>query len=99
MAEIILKTNNPDRVTELIKRAIAAELDRLEKSLKFTKKRLDYFEDKYNQPSNQLKNRLRAEDMEGGDLEYLEWAGEYQLFLELEEQIKVLKSLEYVNPH
>ncbi|MCT7990885.1 hypothetical protein [Laspinema olomoucense] len=98
MAEIILKTDNPGRVTDLIKRAIASELDRLEKSLKFTKKRLHYFEDKYNQPSHQLKSKLRAEDMEGGDLEYLEWAGEYQLFLELEEQIKVLKSLEYVNP-
>jgi hypothetical protein len=98
VAEIILRTDNPDRVTELIKRAIAAEIDRLEKNLKFTKTRLHVFEDKYNQPSNQLKNRLRAEDMDGGDLEYLEWAGEYQLFLELEEQIKVLKNLEYVNP-
>ncbi|MCT7955098.1 hypothetical protein [Laspinema palackyanum] len=98
MAEIILKTDNPDRVTDLIKRAIAAEIDRIEKNLKFTKKRLQAFEDKYNQPSHQLKNRLTAEDMDGGDLEYLEWAGEYKLFLELEEQIKVLKSLEYVNP-
>lgn len=98
MAEIILKTDNPARVTDLIKKAIAAEIDRLEKNLKFTKKRLHSFEDKYNQPSHQLKNRLRAEDMDGGDLEYLEWAGEYQLFLELEEQIKVLKNLEYVNP-
>jgi hypothetical protein len=98
VAEIILITDNPDRVTDLIKRAIAAEIDRLEKNLKFTITRLHVFEDKYNQPSNQLKNRLRAEDMDGGDLEYLEWAGEYQLFLELEEQIKVLKNLEYVNP-
>lgn len=98
MAEIILKTDYPDRVTELIKRAIAAELDRLEKSLKFTQNKLSFFEEKYNQPSHQLKNRLRAEDMEGGDLEYLEWAGEYQLFLDLKEQIKILKSLEYVNP-
>lgn len=98
MAEVILKTDNPARVTELIKRAIAAEIERLEKKMKFTKKRLHFFEDKYNQPSHQLKNRLRAEDMDGGDLEYLEWAGEYQLFLELEEQIKLLKNLEYVNP-
>lgn len=98
MAEIILKTDNPVRVTELIKRAITAEIDRLEKRLKVTKTRLHSFEDKYNQPSNQLRNKLRAEDMDGGDLEYLEWAGEYQLFLDLEEQIQVLKSLEYVNP-
>jgi hypothetical protein len=69
VAEIILKTDYPARVTELIKRAIAAEIDRLEKNLKFTRKRLHSFEDKYNQPSHQLRNRLRAEDMDGGDLE------------------------------
>jgi hypothetical protein len=35
--------------------------------------------------------------MEGGDLEYVEGMGEYQFFLELEEKIKSLKSLEYVS--
>jgi hypothetical protein len=98
MAEIILKTDHPERVTELIKRAIAAELGRLEKSQRLTKKRLDYFERKYRQPSRDLKKKLTAEDMEGGDLEYLEWAGEYQLFLDLADQIRNLKSLEYVRP-
>ncbi len=96
MAEIILKTDHPERITELIKRAIASELGRLEKNQKLARIRLDYFENKYKQPSNQLKNKLTAEDMEGGDLEYLEWAGEYQLFLDLEEQIKTLKCLEYI---
>jgi hypothetical protein len=47
--------------------------------------------------SKQFQDTLAAEDMEGGDLEYIEWMGEYQFFLELEEKIQSLKSLEYVN--
>lgn len=35
--------------------------------------------------------------MEGGDLEYVEWMGEYQFFLQLEEKIQSFKSLEYVS--
>ncbi len=97
MAEIIFKTDNPEGVTELVKKAIAAELCRLENSQKIARKRLDYFEEKYQQRSSQFQDTLAAEDMEGGDLEYVEWMGEYQFFLELEQKIKSLKSLEYVN--
>lgn len=109
MAEIIFKTDKPEEVTELVKKAIAAELCRLENSQKLARKRLDYFEEKYQQRSpltplnkggtgsSQFQDTLAAEDMEGGDLEYVEWMGEYQFFLELEEKIKSLKSLEYVS--
>ena len=97
MAEIIFKTDNPEGVTELVKKAIASELCRLENSQKLARKRLDYFEDKYQQRSSLFQDILAAEDMEGGDLEYVEWMGEYQFFLELEEKIQSLKSLEYVS--
>ena len=56
------------------------------------RKRLDYFEEKYQQRSSQFQDTLAAEDMESGDLEYVEWMREYQFFLELEETIKSLKS-------
>ncbi|MDJ1169707.1 hypothetical protein PMG71_09735 [Roseofilum sp. BLCC_M154] len=107
MAEIIFKTDKPEEVTELVKKAIAAELCRLENSQRLARKRLDYFEEKYQQRSpltplknggtgsSQFQDTLAAEDMEGGDIEYVEWMGEYQFFLELEEKIKSLKSLEY----
>ena len=97
MAEIILKSDNPEGVTALVEKAIAAELCRLENSKKIARKRLDYFEEKYQQQSSQFQDTLAAEDIESGDLEYVEWMGEYQFFLELEEKIKSLKSLEYVS--
>lgn len=105
MAEIIFKTDNPEGVMELVKNAIAqrcggtfaSEIFRLENSQRLARKRLDYFEEKYQQRSSQFQDALAAEDMEGGDLEYVEWMGEYQFFLELEEKIQSLKSLKYVN--
>lgn len=97
MAEIIFKTEKPEEVMELVKNAIASELFRLENSQRLARKRLDYFEEKYQQRSSQFQDALAAEDMEGGDLEYVEWMGEYQFFLELEEKIQSLNSLEYVN--
>jgi len=97
MAEIIFKTDNPEGVKELVKNAIASELCRLENSQKLARNRLDYFEEKYQQRSSLFQDTVAAEDMEGGDLEYVEWMGEYQFFLELEEKIQSLKSLEYVS--
>ncbi len=97
MAEIIFKTDNPEEVMELVKNAIASEIFRLENSQRLARKRLDYFEEKYQQRASQFQDALAAEDMEGGNLEYVEWMGEYQFFLELEEKIQSLKSLEYVN--
>ena len=80
MVEIILKTENPEEVTQLVKTAINSEIRRLENSKKIAKKRLEYFEEKYQNPSRLFQDILAAEDMEGGDLEYVEWMGEYQFF-------------------
>ncbi len=37
-----------------------------------------------------------AEDLKGQDMEYVEWAGEYQLALRLNERLFALKSIENV---
>jgi hypothetical protein len=52
------------------------------------------FEDKYNISSDTFINEWSAEDLKGEDLEYVEWAGEYQLFSRLNERLVVLKSIE-----
>ncbi len=37
-----------------------------------------------------------AEDLEGKDLEYIEWAGEYNLSMRLHERFDALKSIQHV---
>ena len=97
MAELIaIKSAKPDRAMEMIKDAIAKRIALLESSLERYRQRLEKFESKYNITSEQFINEWAAEDLEGKDMEYVEWAGEYKLSLLVEEDLKILKSLEYV---
>lgn len=96
MAEIILKTDTPDKAAEVLKEALETEALRLKYSLNLAKKRLKKFEIKYNVSSEKFINEWSAEDLKGKDLEYVEWAGEYQLFSRINERLVVLNSIENV---
>ena len=96
MAEIIVKSTDPEKALVMLKDAIAKKIALLEYSLEKYRQRLENFEKKYNITSEQFINEWAAEDLEGKDIEYVEWAGEYKLSLVVEENMKILKSLEYV---
>jgi len=96
MAQIILKTNTPEKAADVLKEALEIEASRLKYSLNIAKKRLKRFETKYNISSEEFINEWSAEDLTGEDLEYVEWAGEYQLFSRLNERLVVLESIENV---
>jgi hypothetical protein len=97
MAElIVVKSAKPDRAMEMIKDAIANKIALLELSQEKYRKRLDKFEKKYNITSEQFINEWAAEDLEGKDMEYVEWAGEYHFYLDVKEDLNILKSLDYV---
>ena len=96
MAEIILKTDTPDKAAEVLKEALETEALRLKYSLNLAKKRLKKFEIKYNVSSEKFINEWSAEDLKGTDLEYVEWAGEYQLFSRINERLVALNSIENV---
>lgn len=96
MAEIIVKSTEPEKALVMLKDAIAKKIALLEYSMERYRQRLEKFEKKYNITSEQFINEWAAEDLEGKDMEYVEWAGEYKLSLVVEENMKILKSLEYV---
>ncbi|UCH96881.1 MAG: hypothetical protein JSV88_08530 [Candidatus Aminicenantes bacterium] len=98
MAEVVLKTNEPDKVSEILKDALETEKSRVQHSLNLTMSRLEKFEQKYNISSEKFISQWTAEDLENGDMEYVEWTGEYQFALTLNERLTALKSIEYVSP-
>ncbi|MBN1932939.1 MAG: hypothetical protein JW786_15150 [Desulfobacterales bacterium] len=98
MSEIILNTNNPDMIAEIVRDALKTEALRLSYSLKIAKTRLKKFEKKYNISSEKFINEWTAEDLEGKDLEYVEWAGEHKLYLMLNERVKAIKGIKHVSP-
>jgi hypothetical protein len=97
MPEIILKTDMPDKAARILIEALETESFRLKYSMMLAKKRLSKFEKKYKISSEKFINDWSAEDLEGKDLEYVEWAGEYKLSIRLNERFTALKSIEHVS--
>jgi hypothetical protein len=95
VAEVILKTNRPDKVSEILKDALETEKARVTYSLQLTLSHLEAFEKKYDISSETFNRQWTSEDLEGGDLEYIEWAGEYRFSLALNERLTTLESIEY----
>jgi len=96
MPEIILKTDSPEKAAGVLMEALETEVSRLSYSLKLAQKRLLDFENRYKVSSEKFISEWGAEDLEGKDLEYVEWAGEYKLFGRLNDRITTLKSIKHV---
>ncbi len=97
MAEIVLQTNNPEKASVLLKEAIELEKKRTKYGLELTRNRLKKFKLKYKVSSERFIHEWCAEDLKGGDLEYVEWAGEYRVELNLRDRLDTLKSLKHVS--
>lgn len=67
---------------------------RLKANIARTQRRLQRFEDRYAVGTAHFLETMTAEDLNGGDIEYVEWAGEALLLQGLETE---LAELEYAN--
>lgn len=65
---------------------------RLQTSIERTHRRLARFEERYATSTRHFLAEMSAEDLEGGDLEYVEWAGEAKLLAGLEAELQELKN-------
>jgi len=83
-----------DEARVLVQSVIESEVTRLELALGLARKRLAPFEQKYGVTSEDFISKMAAEDLEGGDNEYVRWAGEYQLAQRLREKIRRLREIE-----
>ena len=82
---------------ELVQEAIKTEAMRLNYSLSLAQKSLTKFEKKYNITSEKFITEWAAEDLDGKDMEYVEWAGEYNLASRLSERLDTLAGIKYVS--
>ena len=80
---------------ELIQAAVEGQIAKLELGLSMARKRLAPFERKYGVTSAHFIAEMAAEDLEGGDNEYVQWAGEYRLMQKLENKLAQLQRIEY----
>ncbi|OGL44102.1 MAG: hypothetical protein A2149_04860 [Candidatus Schekmanbacteria bacterium RBG_16_38_11] len=93
MRQLILRTKKPSIASSLVKEAIENELKLIKNSIAQLESTLKKFEGKYKLTSK----RFYANYQKGktsDDLDFIDWAGRYQLFLDLKEQYYHLKELE-----
>jgi len=89
MSKIIIETAS-ERTETLLRAAIASQIERLQASAQSSRARLQAFQMRY---GKELAD-VAAEDLEGGDLEYVEWAGEAEMLRRLEDDVRHLKKIE-----
>jgi hypothetical protein len=78
--------------------AIESYKARLRASIERTQRRLVQFEQRYGVDTAHFLQEMTAEDLEGGDLEYVEWAGEAKLLEGLEAELTELEHARYQLP-
>lgn len=84
-----------NQLLPLVRAAVNGEIMRMELALKLARERLLPFERRYGVSSEHFISEMAAEDLEGGDDEYVRWAGEYQLMRRLEEKLMGLQEVRY----
>lgn len=96
MIKLKVDSKNSDNALPAIKNAISSEIKRLEIGLRKTGLQLVKFEKKYGVSSAVFRQRFAAEDLKGGDREYIEWMGELKLSERIANDLKNLKAIKYV---
>ena len=83
---------------QTVLQALDAYKAHLRASIERTKRRLAVFEACYGVDTAHFLREMTAEDLEGSDLEYVEWAGEANLLEGLEAELLELEDARYQLP-
>lgn len=83
---------------QAVLQAVETYKERLRVSITRTNRRLGEFESRYGVSTDEFLERMTAEDLHGGDLEYVEWAGEAKIRAGLETELRELEHARYQLP-
>ncbi|MBI4849604.1 MAG: hypothetical protein HY808_13720 [Nitrospirae bacterium] len=89
-------TSDKGDISDIVKSAIEAEIKRLEIGLDKTNKEIAKFEEKYSISSSDFLKGVTADDLRGGDEDYVRWSGELRIKERIIEDLGKLKDIEYV---
>ena len=78
----------------VLSEAVQDEKNRIAYALQLGERKIDFFEKKYKVTSQAFLQNWTAENLEGNDIEYIEWAGEAKLHARLRERLAILQGIE-----
>jgi len=92
---ISLTLELPDNETaHAVEQALNLYRSQLQTSVRRSRRKLALFEKQYGVSTETFLTALAAEDLQGGDLEYIEWAGEAHLLKGLESEIEEIERVQ-----
>ena len=83
------------RGVQTILQALETYKQRLRTNIERTRGNLEQFEKRYGVSTAQLLDKMTAEDLQAGDMEYVEWAGEAKLLEGLKSELDELEHARY----
>ena len=83
------------QAAQTVQRVLEGYQARLRASILRTRRRLAVFEERYSVSTTRFLEDMTAEDLQGGDLEYVDWAGEAGLFSGLEAELSELENARF----
>lgn len=92
MSQLILEYEGKVSVENSIKSAIDKEIRTLEIGVDLSKKALKQFEEKYKMSSEIFFDKMEKGEIDDS-LDFIEWAGEYELLLRTEQKVNTLKGI------
>ena len=95
--QIVIELSDPQGVQAVL-HALESYKARLRASIERGRRKLVEFEQRYGVETDDLMERLTAEDLAGGDLDYVEWVGEAKLLAGVEAELRELEDARYQLP-
>ena len=95
--ELVLELANRESAQTILL-ALDAYKSRLRAAIRRTRRSLGDFEQRYGVTTNVFLREMTAEDLHGGDLEYVEWAGEAKTLEGLETELRELEDVRFTIP-
>ena len=83
--------------SRLLRTAVESKVRRLRLGIEATEARLRALESRHGRTSAEAMATAAAEDLAGGDLEYVEWLGEWQMLQQLKRDLGQLEAIEYAD--
>ena len=92
--QIIIDVPEKSNVNSIL-HAVDAYKSKLRASIRHTKRQLQKFEQRYEVTTEHFLENMYAEDLKGGDMEYVEWYGEAHMLRGLEQELQELEAAHY----
>ena len=84
-------------VSRLLQTAVESKVRRLRLGIESTEAHLRALERRHGRPSTKAMATAAAEDLAGGDLDYVEWLGEWRMLQQLKQDLRQLEAVEYAD--